>query len=96
VFSDAVWAVVEPVLPADKGRPGQRWSERRRVLAEIARRCRVGAPWRPLPPDNKLTKVLVSVDSTSVGAHQLAAPIRKGGPAGGLTGGGTASHEFAV
>ena len=36
VFSDEVWAVVEPVLPSDRGRRGKRWSEHRRVLEGIA------------------------------------------------------------
>lgn len=51
VFSDEVWAVIEPVLPSDRGRRGKRWSEHRRVLEGIAWRYRVGAPWRDLPAE---------------------------------------------
>ena len=30
VFTDELWAVIEPVLPSDVGRRGQRWSDHRR------------------------------------------------------------------
>ena len=49
VFSDEVWAVIEPVLPSDVGRRGKRWSDHRMILEGIAWRYRVGAPWRDLP-----------------------------------------------
>src|SRR5918993_3344085 len=49
VFSDELWAVIEPVLPSDVGRRGKRWSDHRMILEGIAWRYRVGAPWRDLP-----------------------------------------------
>jgi putative transposase len=133
VFSDEVWAVVEPVLPSDRGRRGKRWSEHRRVLEAIAWRYRVGAPWRdvpagfgpwqtvwkrhhrwsldgtyvkvflavqdffgPLPPDGEWAKMLVSIDSTSVRAHQHAAGARKDGPLADPPGGGLELHDSAA
>jgi putative transposase len=133
VFSDEVWAVVEPVLPSDQGRRGKRWSEHRRVLEGIVWRYRVGAPWRdvpaefgpwqtvwkrhhrwsldgtyakvflavqdffgPLPPDEELAKVLVSIDSTSVRAHQHASGARKNGPITPPPGGGVELHDSAA
>jgi transposase len=133
VFSDEVWAVVEPVLPSDQGRRGKRWSEHRRVLEGIVWRYRVGAPWRdvpaefgpwqtvwkrhhrwsldgtyariflavqdffgPLPLDEELAKVLVSIDSTSVRAHQHAAGARKNGPITPPPGGGVELHDSAA
>ena len=49
VFSDEVWAVVEPVLPSSKGRAGRPWTDHRRALEGIAWRYRTGSPWRDLP-----------------------------------------------
>ena len=49
VFTDEVWAVIEPVLPSDVGRRGKRWSNHRMILEGIVWRYRVGAPWRDLP-----------------------------------------------
>ena len=49
VFTDEVWAVIEPVLPSDVGRPGKRWSNHRMILEGIVWRYRVVAPWRDLP-----------------------------------------------
>src|SRR5215213_1682355 len=51
VFSDEVWAVIEPVLPSDVGRRGKRWSDHRMILEGIAWRYRVGAPWRDVPAE---------------------------------------------
>jgi putative transposase len=113
VISDELWSVIEPVMPCDVGRRGQRWSDHRMILEGIVWRYRVGAPWRDLPPefgpwqtvwkrhhrwsvDGTYAKVvlavqevfgpsleamgsigmLLSVDSTSVGAHQHAAGAR--------------------
>ena len=49
VFSDEVWAVVEPLLPSSKGRVGRPWTDHRRALEGIAWRYRTGSPWRDLP-----------------------------------------------
>ena len=49
VFSDEVWAVVEPLLPSSKGRVGRPWADHRRALEGIAWRYRTGSPWRDLP-----------------------------------------------
>ena len=49
VFSDEVWAVVEPMLPSSKGRAGRPWTDHRRALEGIAWRYRTGSPWRDLP-----------------------------------------------
>ena len=49
VFSDEFWAVVEPILPSSKGRPGRPWTDHRRALEGIAWRYRTGSPWRDLP-----------------------------------------------
>jgi putative transposase len=110
VISDELWDVIEPVLPSDVGRRGQRWSDHRMILEGIIWRYRVGAPWRDLPPEfgpwqtvwkrhhrwssdgtyasvflavqeafgpspevAGSIRVLLSVDSTSVRAHQHAA-----------------------
>ncbi len=51
VLTDELWAVIEPELPSDVGRRGQRWSDHRRILEGIAWRYRVGAPWRDLPAE---------------------------------------------
>ena len=49
VLTDELWAVIEPELPSDVGRRGNRWSDHRMILEGIAWRYRVGAPWRDLP-----------------------------------------------
>ena len=51
VLTDELWAVIEPVLPSDVGRRGQRWSDHRMILEGVAWRYRVGAPWRDLPSE---------------------------------------------
>ncbi len=50
----------------------------------------------PLPPEEELARVLVSIDSTSVRAHQHAAGARKDGPAYPVRGGRTELHESAA
>lgn len=51
VLTDELWAVIEPELPSDVGRRGQRWSDHRMILEGVAWRYRVGAPWRDLPAE---------------------------------------------
>jgi transposase len=50
VISDELWAVIEPVLPA-QGHQGRPWRSHRDVLEAICWRYRVGAPWRDLPAE---------------------------------------------
>jgi len=117
VISDDLWAVIEPVLPANECRRGRPWNDHRRTLEGIAWRFRTGSPWRDLPcefgpwqsvwerhrrwssdgtyarmfeavraeasADEQMPEELISVDSTSVRAHQHAA----GAPSGSRTGG---------
>lgn len=49
VISDELWAVLEPVMPQDAGRPGRPWNDHRMTLEGIAWRFRTGSPWRDLP-----------------------------------------------
>uniref|UniRef100_UPI0039E318B9 transposase n=1 Tax=Amycolatopsis sp. cmx-11-51 TaxID=2785797 RepID=UPI0039E318B9 len=51
VISDEFWAAVEPVMPSDEGRRGNRFSDHRLMLEEIAWWFRTGCPWRDLPTD---------------------------------------------
>jgi transposase len=47
-LTDAAWAVLAPLLPAN-GRRGKQWREHRQVVNGILWRLRTGAPWRDLP-----------------------------------------------
>jgi transposase len=47
-LSDAEWARLEPLLPADP-RQGHRWNDHRVVIDGIFHRVRAGCPWRDLP-----------------------------------------------
>ena len=47
-LTDAAWAVIAPLLPAN-GRPGQQWTGHRRAVNGIAAKLRTGAPWRDRP-----------------------------------------------
>lgn len=134
VFSDELWAVIEPVLPSDVGRRGKRWSDHRKILEGVAWRFRVGAPWRDLPevfgpwqtvwkrhyrwsvdgtyarvflavqqafgPTSEATETvqsILSVDSTSVRAHQHAAGARNDVLIGAaVTGGRKELHDCAA
>jgi transposase len=49
VVSDELWAVLEPVMPQDAGRPGRPWNDHRLTLEGIIWRFRTGSPWRDLP-----------------------------------------------
>ena len=48
VVSDAAWAVIEPLLPPQRGN-GRPWLDHRMVIEGVAWRFRTGAPWRDLP-----------------------------------------------
>ena len=51
VFSDEMWARIEPLLPERTPRRGGQWSEHRPVVEAICWRFRTGSPWRDLPPE---------------------------------------------
>jgi putative transposase len=51
VVSDELWAVLEPVMPRDAGRPGRPWNDHRLTLEGIIWRFRTGSPWRDLPAE---------------------------------------------
>ena len=48
-LTDAQWARVGPLLPANGGRGGQ-WNEHRPLVNGMVWRLRTGAPWRDVPP----------------------------------------------
>ncbi len=108
-LTDAAWAVIAPLLPAN-GRRGKQWKDQRTVINGILWKLRTGAPWRDLPArygpwpsgydrfgrwrrdgtwDRRWAQVQttsdavgavvweVSIDSTSIRAHQHAAGARK-------------------
>ena len=47
-LTDAAWARIAPLLPADPRR-GQRWRDHRAVVNGILWKLSTGAPWRDLP-----------------------------------------------
>lgn len=47
-LTDAEWAVLEPLLPADPPRGG-RWRDHRTIISGILFRERTGVTWRDLP-----------------------------------------------
>ena len=51
MISEEFWAVVEPLMPSDVGRRGNRFADHRLILEGIAWRFRTGSPWRDLPAD---------------------------------------------
>ncbi|MFK0238023.1 IS5 family transposase [Streptomyces vinaceus] len=50
VITDAMWARIEPLMPADPVR-GRRWADHRRTLEAIAWKYRTCSPWRDLPDE---------------------------------------------
>lgn len=49
-MSDAMWAVLEPLLPGQRGQWGGIAKDNRLFLNGVFWILRVGAPWRDLPP----------------------------------------------
>ncbi|MFE2285561.1 IS5 family transposase [Streptomyces sp. NPDC059443] len=50
VITDAMWARIEPLMPADPVR-GRRWADHRRTLEAVAWKYRTCSPWRDLPDE---------------------------------------------
>jgi len=48
-LTDAVWAVLEPLLPVERRRCGRPWAEHRRVSDGMLRVLATGVPWRDAP-----------------------------------------------
>ena len=49
-LTDAAWAEIAPLLPANGERGGQ-WEDHRRIINGILWKLRTGAPWRDLPEE---------------------------------------------
>lgn len=50
MFSDEMWAVVEPLLPPRQGN-GRPFNDHRKTIEGICWRLRTGCPWRDLPDE---------------------------------------------
>jgi transposase len=48
-FTDAQWALIEPLLPTSKGKRSRPFRDHRQVLNGIAFRYRTGCAWRDVP-----------------------------------------------
>lgn len=51
VFTDQQWDLIEPLLPANTGRPGPKFRNSRRIIEGIIYRYRTGIAWRDLPDE---------------------------------------------
>lgn len=51
VFSDELWARVEPLLPTASTKGGRPFRDHRMVVEAIVWRYRTGSPWRDLPEE---------------------------------------------
>jgi transposase len=47
-LTDAEWALLAPLMPADAPK-GKKWADHRKVINAILFRTRTGIPWRDLP-----------------------------------------------
>jgi len=45
------WALIQPLLPRERGSPGRPWNDHRQTVEGVAWIMRTGAPWRDLPPE---------------------------------------------
>src|SRR5580765_2301001 len=50
-LTDAQWAAIEPLMPAQKGPMGPPFRPHRLILEGIVFRYRTGIPWRDLPSE---------------------------------------------
>ena len=50
-ISDKAWAILEPMLPGQRGQWGGIAEDNRRFINGVFWILRTGAPWRDLPPD---------------------------------------------
>ena len=50
-ISDAVWKLLEPLLPGQKGQWGRVAKDNRTFINGVFWEMRTGAPWRDLPPE---------------------------------------------
>ena len=50
-ISDKAWAILEPMLPGQRGQWGGVAEDNRRFINGVFWILRTGAPWRDLPPD---------------------------------------------
>lgn len=48
-LTDAAWAQIAPLLPAQTGQRGGRWRDHRSVINAILWKLKTGVPWRDLP-----------------------------------------------
>lgn len=51
VFSDDMWARIEPLMPAASVKGGRPFRDHRTVVEGIVWRYRTGCPWRDLPAE---------------------------------------------
>jgi len=49
VFTDAQWALIEPLLPSSEGKRSRPFRDHRQVVEGIVFRYRTGCPWRDVP-----------------------------------------------
>ena len=49
--SDAAWAIIEPLLPSERGRWARPAQDNRRYFNGMMWIMRAGSPWRYLPPE---------------------------------------------
>lgn len=49
VLTDMEWDAIEPLLLSQRGRPGRRYRDTRRIVEGMVYRYRIGIPWRDVP-----------------------------------------------
>lgn len=85
-ISDAVWSLLEPHLPGQRGQWGGIAQDNRRFINGVFWVLRTGAPWRDLPPfyGNGVPCISVSADGVTRGSGKncwkfwLMSPILNG------------------
>ena len=51
VFSDEMWAQIEPLMPVASAKGGRPFRDHRQVIEGIVWRYRTGCPWRDVPAE---------------------------------------------